>query len=56
LSIVAPRIALLNGPSNVAGLTADASSIASMRAMFITYLTAIVAAIVYFSVIGLTHH
>jgi hypothetical protein len=29
---------------------------ARMRVIFVTYLTVIVAGIVYFSVIGLTHH
>jgi hypothetical protein len=55
-SIVAARVAPPNSPSNAAGPTADLSSIAPVRVMFVTYLTVIVTGIVYFSVIGLTHH
>jgi hypothetical protein len=36
--------------------TANRPSIAPLRAMFITYLVVIVSGIVFFSVIGITHH
>ncbi len=38
------------------GATAAAPTILTVRAMFFGYLTVIVSGIVYFSIIGLTHH